>query len=54
MATWQFTIMVFVVLLPFSLLMDFWPRSERCDARGRPLPRAWAPPVRKAVAHDEH
>ncbi len=53
MATWQLALLVFVVLLPFSLMIDFWPHRERCDARGRPLPRDWSPPVRR-VEPDEH
>ncbi len=54
MDAWQFVLLVFVVLLPFSLLLDFWPRSERCDARGRPLPRDWFPPVRKPDPGEHH
>ncbi len=53
MAAWQWVLLVFVVLVPFSLMFDFWPWRERLDARGRPLSRAWRPPVRH-VEVDEH
>jgi hypothetical protein len=53
MEFWQLVVVVVVVLLPFALLTDFWPRRERCDARGRPLPRVWRPVPRPPVA-DEH
>jgi hypothetical protein len=43
MEFWQLVLVIVVVLLPLSLLGDFWPRRERCDARGRPLPRDWRP-----------
>lgn len=54
MAFWQIVLMGFVVLLPISLLLDFWPHRERVDAQGVPLPREWRPAPRKAAPADEH
>lgn len=54
MAFWQIVLLIFVVLLPMSLLLDFWPHRERLDAQGRPLPRDWRPAPRKVEPTDEH
>ncbi|MEX0869564.1 MAG: hypothetical protein WD011_07820 [Nitriliruptoraceae bacterium] len=55
MATWQWTLTAFIVLLPFALMLDFWPDRERCDARGRPQPRTWRPtPTSAPLETDEH
>jgi hypothetical protein len=40
---WQVILFVFFAVLPFALLADFWPRQERLDFRGRPIPREWRP-----------
>lgn len=41
MQAWQIILLVFFVLLPFVLMLDFWPHDERLTSQGRPLPRAW-------------
>lgn len=38
---WQLVAAAFLVLLPFTLLLDLHPHRERCDAAGRPLRRVW-------------
>jgi hypothetical protein len=40
---WQLVLLAFLVLLPFALLVDFWPDRERLSTRGAPLPRDWRP-----------
>lgn len=54
MDAWQVIVFAFVVLVPFALLVDFWPRRERCDAQGRPLPRDWRPAVTPAPVDEHH
>ncbi len=45
MESWQAVLMVFFVLLPLVLMLDFW-GDERLTARGRPIPREWHHQVR--------
>ncbi len=40
MNSWQAVLIVFFVLLPLVLMLDFW-GDERLTARGRPIPRQW-------------
>ena len=40
MDSWQVVILVFVVLLPLVLMIDFW-GDERLSFRGRPIARPW-------------
>lgn len=63
MDPWQIVALVFVALLPFTLLLDFHPRRERLNASGRPIDRSWpaasAPPAGDAEggadpAHGSH
>jgi len=54
MTGWQIVLFAFIVLLPFSLMYDFWPYRERLDHRGRPLPRDWRPAPRPAEVDDPH
>jgi hypothetical protein len=51
---WQLVLGVFLVLLPFALLMDLHPDRERLDARGRPLRRDWVVPARSTSPADGH
>lgn len=43
---WQVVVGVFLVLLPFALVLDLHPDRERLDAQGRPLRRDWQTPAR--------
>ena len=52
MQTWQIVLFAFFVLLPFALMLDFWPDRERLDYTGRPFRRAWKRQVEPAAAHD--
>lgn len=52
MQTWQIVLFAFFVLLPFALMLDFWPDRERLDYNGRPLPREWKRRVQAATGHD--
>lgn len=52
MQTWQIVLFAFFVLLPFALMLDFWPDRERVDYNGRPLPRPWKRQIDAAAAHD--
>lgn len=54
MDIWQIVLVGFVVLLPVTLMLDFWPHRERLDARGRPLPRDWRPAPAPVVSDDDH
>jgi hypothetical protein len=40
---WQWIVGLFLVALPFALLLDLHPGRERLDAAGRPLRRDWSP-----------
>jgi hypothetical protein len=51
---WQLALGVFLVLLPFALLLDLHPDRERLDANGRPLRRDWIVPADRAPADDAH
>jgi hypothetical protein len=52
---WQIVAFAFIALLPFALMVDFWPHRERLTYRGRPASRTWErqldPPV---PGDDEH
>lgn len=54
MELWQIVAIGVVVLLPFALLVDMHPRSERLTSRGAPLPRTWHRQVEPHVADDDH
>lgn len=45
MESWQAVLMIFFVLLPLVLMLDFW-GDERLTARGRPIPRQWQRQIR--------
>ena len=49
MATWQWVLLVFVILLPLALMADFWPDRERLSSRGAPLARGW----RRQISHPD-
>ena len=48
MQSWQIVLLIFFVLLPLMLMVDFW-GDERLTARGRPIRRAWFRQVRHAA-----
>jgi hypothetical protein len=52
METWQIVLFIFFVLLPFALMLDFWPNRERVGFNGAPLPRTWKRQVDATAAHD--
>lgn len=54
METWQIVLFAFFVLLPFALMLDFWPNRERVSFNGRPVPREWKRQVQPAAGHDAH
>jgi hypothetical protein len=49
---WQVVLGVFLLLLPFSLLLDLHPHGERLDAAGRPLRRDWSLRATDPTGHD--
>lgn len=53
MATWQWIILGFLVLVPVALMLDFW-GDERLGSRGRPRSRPWRPTPRPAPDPDDH
>lgn len=52
MQTWQIVLFAFFVLLPFALMLDFWPNRERLDYNGKPFPREWKRQVNPTAEHD--
>jgi hypothetical protein len=50
--TWQIVLFAFFVLLPFALMLDFWPDRERLDYNGKPLSRPWKRQIDAAAGHD--
>ena len=54
MEIWQILLLAFFVLLPFALLVDFFPDRERLNAAGRPLPRDWEPHPSHPTPDEEH
>jgi hypothetical protein len=50
--TWQIVALVFLILLPMALMLDFW-GSERLTFRGRPIARDWRRQVEHPPSHDE-
>ena len=52
MQVWQAALLTIFVLLPFALMLDFWPNRERCDYNGRPFERKWRRQVDATAAHD--
>lgn len=59
MELWQIVLFAFFMLLPFALMLDFWPHHERVGFNGRPVTREWRRQVDPAAAHegdahDEH
>jgi hypothetical protein len=52
---WQIVAFAFVALLPFALMVDFWPHRERLDFRGRPATRTWERQLTPTVpGEDDH
>jgi hypothetical protein len=51
---WQYVAFAFVALLPFALMLDFWPHRERLSYRGRPLAREWERQLTPTRPDDEH
>lgn len=54
METWQLVLATVFVLIPFALLLDFWPHRERLTAAGKPLERTWRPPVTRPEPDEHH
>lgn len=52
METWQIVLFAFFVLLPFALMLDFWPNRERVSFNGRPVAREWKRQVDAAAGHE--
>lgn len=50
MQLWQILLLAVLVLLPLTLLHDFWPNRDRLSSRGAPLERDWVP----QVTHEPH
>lgn len=53
MQVWQVILLVFLVVVPLTLMVDFW-GDQRLSARGRPGPRAWRPTPRPAPSDADH
>ncbi|MBY5161208.1 hypothetical protein [Salsipaludibacter albus] len=53
MAPWQWIVLAFLVVVPLTLMVDFWGR-ERLSSRGRPGRRPWRPQPRPAPDPDDH
>jgi hypothetical protein len=53
MEAWQIILLVFLVLLPMVLMIDYW-GDERLTFRGRPLPRPWRRQVTHHDPADDH
>jgi hypothetical protein len=52
---WQIVLFAFVTLLPFALMVDFWPHRERMDSWGRPIERSWERQIQHpAPGEDDH
>jgi hypothetical protein len=52
---WQIVAFAFVALLPFALMVDFWPHRERLTYTGRPAAREWERQLTPTVpGEDEH
>jgi hypothetical protein len=49
---WQIVLFIFFVLLPFALMLDFWPDKERVGYNGVPLPRSWKRQVDASAGHE--
>jgi hypothetical protein len=54
MEYWQIAVIAVLVLLPMSLMLDFWPHRERLSSRGAPLSRDWQPAPTPPPVDDEH
>ena len=52
METWQILLFAFFVLVPFALMLDFWPNRERVDYNGKPFMRTWKRQVDATAGHD--
>jgi hypothetical protein len=50
--TWQIVLFIFFVLLPFALMLDFWPNRERLNYNGKPLHREWKRQVEAGADHE--
>lgn len=50
MEAWQYVLLTVFVLLPFALLLGFWPDRDRLTARGAPVERDWI----RQVGHPPH
>jgi hypothetical protein len=51
---WQIVAIAVFVLLPFALLVGFWPDSERLTSRGQPIERDWHPQVTHDPVDEHH
>lgn len=54
MVTWQVVLATLFLLIPFALMLEFWPRRERLTSSGRPLQRDWRPPVAEREPDEHH
>lgn len=54
MHSWQLILLVFFILLPMVLMIDYW-GDERLTFRGKPIRRPWVRQVEhESVADDHH
>lgn len=53
MESWQIILLVFLVLLPMVLMLDFW-GDERLTFRGRPITRPWRRQIEHEPADEHH
>jgi hypothetical protein len=51
---WQIVAIAVFVLLPFALLVGFWPDSERLTSRGQPIERDWHPQLKHDPVDEHH
>lgn len=51
---WQISLFALFLLLPFTLLVTFWPDRERLNRSGVPIERDWVPQVTHEPHDDEH
>jgi hypothetical protein len=51
---WQIVAFAFVALLPFALMVDFWPHRERLNYRGGPVAREWERQVHPSAPGEDH
>ena len=53
MESWQIILLVFLILLPMVLMLDFW-GDERLTFRGRPIQRDWRRQIDLPPSDEQH